>query len=385
VTSGIDFQALNRAASVNGRSLVERLVPGGKFRSHEYRPLNPRRNDHKPGSFSINYRTGQWRDFATGDKGSDFVSLVAYVRGIEQSEAAKELAGMINLPLPTANGANGSAGSAKGIRIGAHCSATPPASGATDGPVFPARTAPDGTGKPVFVIAGYAGPVVGHNELRRHIYRRDSVPVRIKIKFRDGHFANWYRVTDADGAVGWQAAKPADYVDAPYVTQGANPFDSEVSEDALFWPEGEKDVDALTCFGFLAVTFGGTGDGLPAVAAEYFANRVVLIPADNDDPGRKHAQAKAAVAYPVAKSMKIIEFPELPKGGDISDWIADGHTADELNELSDSGPVWIAPTLDADTALMWRGDQAQAAGPASWSAPPRRRNPIQPMAPANTP
>jgi hypothetical protein len=345
--TAIDFDAINRAASVDGRSLVERLVPGGKFRSLEYRPLNPRRNDHNPGSFSINYRTGHWADFATGDKGGDFVSLVAYIKGIEQSEAATELARMISLPLSRANGANGVV--RKDASVDCR-SATPPEPRAPNTPTFPTRTPRDAKGKPAF-IAGDAGPIVGQEEMRRHIYRRDDVPVRIKIKFRDGRFANWYRVIDAAGATGWQAGKPAEYIDAPYVTLGINPFDPEVIGDLICWPEGEKDVDSLTRLGMLAFTFGGTGDGLPEDAARCLAGRDVVIPTDNDDPGRRHAQAKAAVAYPVAKSVKIIEFPELPKGGDVSDWIDRGHTANELNELAESAPGWTPSISDADRRL----------------------------------
>jgi hypothetical protein len=351
VTTAINFAAINRAALADGRSVVRRLIPGGTFRSLEYVVRNPRRNDRKPGSFSINYRTGKWSDFATGDKGSDITSLVAYVKGIEQTEAARELAGMINFPLPHGNCANGADGNAEIVRkntsVDRH-SSPPPAAKATNASTFPARTAPDGKGKPIFIIAGDAGPAVGRDELRRHIYRSDGVPVRIKIKFADGRFANWYRVADTAGATGWQAAKPIDYVEVPYVTHGINPFDPEAIEDPVYWPEGEKDVDSVTLLGFLALTFGGTGDGLPEAAARYLAGRDVVIPADNDDPGRKHALAKAAVACPVARSVKIIEFPELHKGDDISDWIAQGHTADELNVLADNALVWTPPVSEAD-------------------------------------
>ena len=55
---GIDFAAINSAALRNGRSLVQDLIPGGKFRSLEYVVKNPCRNDERPGSFTINYRDG---------------------------------------------------------------------------------------------------------------------------------------------------------------------------------------------------------------------------------------------------------------------------------------------------------------------------------------
>ena len=88
----IDFDSINEAALRNGRAFVQDLIPGGKFRSLEYVVRNPRRNDQSPGSFSVNYRTGVWKDFASGEGGGDLISLVAYIRGIGQGEAARAVA-----------------------------------------------------------------------------------------------------------------------------------------------------------------------------------------------------------------------------------------------------------------------------------------------------
>jgi hypothetical protein len=41
----IDFEGVNKAALLDGRALLQRLIPGGKFRSLEYIVLNPRRDD----------------------------------------------------------------------------------------------------------------------------------------------------------------------------------------------------------------------------------------------------------------------------------------------------------------------------------------------------
>ena len=54
--------------------------------------LNPLRDDSRPGSFKVNLCTGRWADFATGDKGGDAISLLAYLRGLSQGEAARLLA-----------------------------------------------------------------------------------------------------------------------------------------------------------------------------------------------------------------------------------------------------------------------------------------------------
>jgi hypothetical protein len=326
------------------------LIPGGKFRSLEYIVRNPRRTDQNPGSFSINYRTGQWADFATNDKGGDFNSLVAYLRGgISQSDAARELADMIGFPVPRTNGFANGANHCKASTAAAPLAIVPPSIErdieSEDASSFPARTPPDASGKPKFVIAGDEGPPVMSDELRRHVYRRDGATVRIKIKFKSGRFANWYRVKSS-GTVGWQASKPAGYAAVPYV--GAiNPFDPEVEGEPIFWPEGEKDCDAIGRLHLPAFTFGGTGDGLPGGCEQYVVSRDVVILADNDQPGREHAQRKAALIYPVAKSVKIVEFSELPPKGDVSDWIVQGHDAEELQALVNAAPLF-GPRDDAD-------------------------------------
>jgi hypothetical protein len=100
----IDFDGINAAALRNGRSFVENLIPGGKFRSHEYLVQNPCRDDRKPGSFSVNYRSGCWKDFASGDGGADLISLVAYIRGVGQGDAAREMADKLGVPVLRSNG-----------------------------------------------------------------------------------------------------------------------------------------------------------------------------------------------------------------------------------------------------------------------------------------
>ena len=45
----------------------------------------------------MNGYNGGWCDFATGDKGGDPVSLVAYLAGVSQGEAARLLAQMLGI------------------------------------------------------------------------------------------------------------------------------------------------------------------------------------------------------------------------------------------------------------------------------------------------
>ena len=86
------FSDLNARLMPHFASLVTQWLPSGKREGHEWVSLNPTRNDKKAGSFRINMNTGKWADFATNDNGGDAISLYAYLQGMEQIEAAKELA-----------------------------------------------------------------------------------------------------------------------------------------------------------------------------------------------------------------------------------------------------------------------------------------------------
>ena len=97
MTDALDFAAINQAALQAFPAILNRLLPGGKTIGRELVALNPRRADRKLGSFKINRFNGRWCDFATGDKGGDPISLVAYLAGVNQGEAARLLAQMLGM------------------------------------------------------------------------------------------------------------------------------------------------------------------------------------------------------------------------------------------------------------------------------------------------
>jgi hypothetical protein len=97
VKGPLDFAAINRAALAAFPAVLARVLPGGKRVGTEIVALNPRRADRRLGSFKINRYNGRWADFATGDKGGDPISLVAYLAGVLQGEAARLLARMLGL------------------------------------------------------------------------------------------------------------------------------------------------------------------------------------------------------------------------------------------------------------------------------------------------
>lgn len=83
---------MNSPISIDFRSFVLSILPGGKFIGREYQVCNPRRADSSLGSFSINLDNQKWKDFAmSGVGGQGPISLYSYVLGISYREAAQVL------------------------------------------------------------------------------------------------------------------------------------------------------------------------------------------------------------------------------------------------------------------------------------------------------
>ena len=93
----MDFRAVAAAALTSVDSVLRHWLPDGRRDGHEYKALNPTRSDNRRGSFSINVNSGAWADFATGDKGGDLVSLVAYLDGTNQGTAGERLSNFLGL------------------------------------------------------------------------------------------------------------------------------------------------------------------------------------------------------------------------------------------------------------------------------------------------
>jgi hypothetical protein len=93
----IDFRKISDAAAARAETIVRRWLPDGHREGAEWVARNPRRNDHRAGSFKVNLRAGIWGDFATGDKGGDLISLAAFLFNLSQKEAAERVADMLGI------------------------------------------------------------------------------------------------------------------------------------------------------------------------------------------------------------------------------------------------------------------------------------------------
>lgn len=93
----IAFRRIADAALGHADAIVQRWLPDGRREGHEWVARNPKRADHRPGSFKVNLRTGRWGDFSSGDKGGDLVALAAFLFSLNQADAAKRVAEMLGL------------------------------------------------------------------------------------------------------------------------------------------------------------------------------------------------------------------------------------------------------------------------------------------------
>ena len=85
-------------------------------------------------------------------------------------------------------------------------------------------------------------------------------------------------------------------------------------DETIYIVEGEQCADALVNRGLLATTnSGGAGNWRPALN-HYFRGRDVVILPDNDDAGRSHAHKVSKQLFGTARTIKILELPDLRKG-----------------------------------------------------------------------
>jgi AAA domain-containing protein len=98
----------------------------------------------------------------------------------------------------------------------------------------------------------------------------------------------------------------------------------------IFVVEGEKDVDRLHAEGFTATSNPFGAGHWSDSYSEYLRDRSVILLPDNDDVGRAHMGEVAKSLRKYGCRTKIVQLPGLLEKGDVSDWLDQGHTLDDL-------------------------------------------------------
>ncbi len=152
-----------------------------------------------------------------------------------------------------------------------------------------------------------------------------------------------FRNRGADGRWSIQRVKKVLY-HLPEVIEGV------ALEKTIHLTEGEKDANALRSRGFIATTIaGGASAILTSEMAEPLCGASIVIHVDNDDPGRLCAQNRAAVLRNSGALVRIAEYNDLPKHGDVSDFIDRIDSVEALQDRIDTAVEWepsdIVPNL----------------------------------------
>ena len=338
----IDFQSLNEKALLQVEHLLEEFLPDGELKGNEYVVCNPKRDDTSPGSFSINVVTGKWKDFAVDDaQGGDLISLVAYVKDLTQTRAAKLVEAFLAMPRdpsPTATQRNVRKLRPKQENFGSHVLSVPPGA-----PPIPIHYG-NGLGSPSLVspYRNIDGSVQGY------ILRFDLGQGKKDIR----PLTLW---KDPTGRLIWKLRG----FPQPHLLYQLDRLVTS-SEAPVLVVEGEKSADAAQLLfpGFVVTTAMHGAKSVEKADLTPLFGRNLLIWPDNDEAGQKYAADIAEIVLTAAPStpIKILQLQdflfeavtdtegkpavapgkERPKGWDAADALEEGWTADHVKLLPDT-------------------------------------------------
>ena len=158
----------------------------------------------------------------------------------------------------------------------------------------------------------------------------DSVKV---ARYSNKEFRPVHRVTD-----GWIVGRPTSYP-----IYRLDDINMAGADTFVFFTEGEKDADNLHEAGLIGTTIAGGADGivrnLKAADLSALSNRDVVLLPDNDKVGQSCMEDVAAILKPVTASVRILNLPDLPDKGDVTDWLDAGGDPEDLVRLAEDTPV----------------------------------------------
>lgn len=128
----------------------------------------------------------------------------------------------------------------------------------------------------------------------------------------------------------------------------------------VFIVEGEKDVETLETYGFVATTFEGGSNAWLDHYKKWFRNGQIVIIPDADAPGQKFCKQVQQGLRGIAKSCDIIDLGydiEDSHGKDISDWFAEGNSPEDLKRMvTESWKIAGVTTLAEQTMRVSKED-----------------------------
>jgi putative DNA primase/helicase len=294
-----DFKSLNANLLANFESFIAQWFPNAKRNGGEWKlgDISGSAPTNK-GSLSINGRTGVWKDFASGEGGSDLISLVACHLGVGMREAAERL-GATDFPKPA---------QAREVREDWE----PVHHAPDDAPQCNFQHGKFGTPSITYAYRNKDGKLVGHVARYETASGKEIIPYSW---CRKGHDEGW---------------RPKAFL-KPRCLFGEHLLGKQVSN--VIFVEGEKCAVALQqLFKHVAVLTwpGGAQAHRYADFSKVSGYQVFLWP-DADDAGKS---AMVSVGEKLIKAgNQVFWFPvdsDWSDGYDAADAIAAGMTRDEI-------------------------------------------------------
>jgi hypothetical protein len=216
----------------------------------------------------------------------------------------------------------------------------------------------DKAGMPLGKVARSKG---GRIREATYLYRDADGAVRYAVfRYRQPNGKKTFTQHPPDGRGGWRFGDNC--------MEGVEPLPYRLPEllaadrsEPVWVVEGEKDAEALARLGLVATTnhqgAGSTDVTWPRFAS-LFAGRTCHVVPDNDPAGRDHARKVCLYLMEAGATARVVNLPDLPAKGDVSDWLDLGHDAADLRRLAAEAPVFgaaepkaEAPPADADASL----------------------------------
>lgn len=147
-------------------------------------------------------------------------------------------------------------------------------------------------------------------------------------------------------------------------------------QQPIYLVEGEKDADLLHSKGLIA-TCNPMGAGKwRSSYTETLRGANVVILADHDTTGHRHAEEVAQALLGVARTIKVIDALHTDKpGSDVSDWLAAGGTREEFEAFVETAPLYEVGPNQAPPGFAHYGTQASFPPSQAPSSSGTRRDP----------
>lgn len=285
---GPDFEGLARQLLASAESHLASWLPAGRKRGNAW--VAGDLSGAAGQSLKINLSNGAWSDFATGDHGSDLISLYAAIHGLSMGEAHRQLGGE-SKPAARVNGTHRPAPPAEPARR----VVTPvPEASADCACVHPHL------GKPSHRWTYFDG----NGEVLGYVARYDPAGERKQL-------IPWTWDGGAWGMGQWPAPRPL------YGLQelAARP------DAAVLVVEGEKAADAARRFAtpYVVITWPAGAMAVDKADWKPLKGRKVLMWPDADEPGKKAMQRVAQIIAADAAEVKVLDVSGQPDGWDAAD------------------------------------------------------------------